>query len=64
MKSLDSVHFATLAGSVGGWFLANYDRVAGCACALAGLLYTLWKWRRDSRRESARLRAEAARLDT
>lgn len=45
----DSAQILAAAGAFGGFFLANFDRIAAASCALVGLGYTLWKWRRDAR---------------
>lgn len=52
MKQADSAHLATLLGSFGAWFLSNYDRLAAALCALIGVAYTVWKWRREIRKAS------------
>lgn len=49
----DSAHLAALAGSGFGYVLAHYDQILSAACALAGLAYTLWQWRRKARRDEA-----------
>jgi hypothetical protein len=46
---LDSAQVFAAIGSAGGFFLANFDRIAAAACALVGCGYTLWKWRRDAK---------------
>lgn len=43
----DSAQLLAAIGSTGGFILANFDRLAATACALVGLVYTLWKWRRE-----------------
>lgn len=45
---LDSAHIIAALGSVGGFVLANFDRIAAALCALGGLAYTLWKWHREA----------------
>lgn len=47
---LDSAQIFAVIGSAAGFALANFDRLAATACALAGLGYTLWKWRKEARR--------------
>lgn len=46
---LDSAQILAALGTTGGFVLANFDRIAASLCALAGLAYTLWKWRREAR---------------
>ncbi len=46
----DSAQILATLGSAGGFFLANYDRITAALCALVGIAYTLWKWRREARR--------------
>ncbi len=45
----DSAQIIAALGSVGGFVLANFDRIAAALCALAGTAYTLWKWHRDAK---------------
>lgn len=49
----DSAQIIAALGSFGGFALANFDRIAAAACALAGLGYTIWKWRKEARSEAA-----------
>jgi hypothetical protein len=44
----DSAQLASLLGSSAGFIFANFDRILASLCALVGLLYTLWKWRREA----------------
>ena len=46
---IDSAQAIAAIGSAGGFLLANFDRIAAAACALAGMGYTLWKWHRDAK---------------
>jgi hypothetical protein len=53
---IDSVQIVAAIGSAAGYIAANYDRIAATACALAGLGYTLWRWRaaaKKAEREAA-----------
>jgi hypothetical protein len=45
---IDSTQIIAAVGASGGFVLANFDRIAAALCALAGLGYTLWKWRREA----------------
>lgn len=45
----DSAQLTAALGSALGFALANFDRIAAAACAVVGLVYTLWKWRREAR---------------
>lgn len=45
----DSAQILAALGSVGGFVLANFDRLAAASCALIGAAYTLWKWHRDAK---------------
>lgn len=45
----DSAQIIAALGSFGGFILGNFDRLAASACALAGLGYTLWKWRKEAK---------------
>lgn len=49
----DSAQILAAIGSAGGFFLANFDRIAASLCALVGLAYTLWKWRREAATKNA-----------
>ena len=49
MSRPDSAQIFALIGASGGFILANFDRIAATLCALAGLGYTIWKWRREAR---------------
>ncbi len=54
----DSAQVLSAIGAALGFALANFDRVAAAACAVGGLAYTLWKWRREARvKNRARFRA-------
>lgn len=53
MNRPDSAQILATIGSVLGFVVANFDRLAASACALAGLGYTLWKWRKEARAEAA-----------
>lgn len=46
----DSAQILAAVGSTAGFLLANFDRIAACACALVGIAYTIWKWRREAKR--------------
>lgn len=46
---LDSAQIIAAIGSGGGFLLANFDRLAATLCALVGVAYTLWKWRKEAR---------------
>lgn len=48
----DTAQIVAAIGSAGGFALANFDRIAAALCALAGLGYTLWKWRKEARGKS------------
>lgn len=50
---IDSAQVIAAAGTAGGFILANFDRIAAAACALAGLGYTLWKWHREAKAAAA-----------
>lgn len=50
---IDSAQIIAFAGSAGGFILANFDRIAAAACAIAGTAYTLWKWHRDAKAAAA-----------
>lgn len=45
----DSGQIASAIGAAIGFALANFDRIAAATCALVGIAYTLWKWRREAR---------------
>lgn len=47
---LDSAQVLAFIGSAAGFALANFDRIAATGCALVGLGYTLWRWRKEARR--------------
>lgn len=53
MSRPDSAQILAAAGSAGGFFLANFDRIAASLCAIVGLAYTLWKWRREAAARNA-----------
>ena len=46
----DSAQLASIAGTSAAFFGGSVHQWAGTACALAGLAYTLWRWRREARR--------------
>lgn len=52
---IDSAQIVAALGTAGGFALANFDRIAATLCALVGVAYTLWRWRREAR---AKRRAE------
>lgn len=45
----DSAQILSALGTVLGFAVANFDRIAATLCALTGVCYTLWKWRREAR---------------
>ena len=46
---IDSGQIASAVGSAASFALLNFDRVAAGLCAVVGIAYTLWKWRREAR---------------
>jgi hypothetical protein len=49
MSRPDSAQLSAVLGTVAGLTLADVASVCGAICALTGTLYTLWKWRRESK---------------
>lgn len=50
MPRADSAQVTNLFATLGGFILAEYSHIIASLCALIGIAYTIWKWRREIRK--------------
>lgn len=47
MNRADSAQVTSLIGTITSFALAEYSHIIASLCALVGIAYTIWKWRRE-----------------